>query len=301
VLLDLARQFPRDLSWVLRVDGHADRSPIRGGGRFATNWELSAARAIAVAQLLIAEGLPPNRVAAAAFGDTQPLDDRDTPDAYARNRRIELRLEAGPAANAQPAAAPAAPTLRAAAAAVECALLTVQDGTPPRVTGVAPRAAEARLRALPGGPALGVAAFQGPYCPLLDALRALPAGVQVEPVGARAIRRGGPLRLDVTMPDWAAHLHLVFVANDGAVAHLARLGAQAPGARLRLGEAGWVVDEPFGTDLVIAIASEAPLFAAPREAERVAGFEAALRAALAQAQAGGRRVAVGATVVEVVR
>ena len=60
--------------------------------RFASNWELSAARAIAVAQLLIQEGLPAKRVAATAFGDTQPLDDRDTPDAYARNRRIELRL-----------------------------------------------------------------------------------------------------------------------------------------------------------------------------------------------------------------
>ncbi|WP_270937867.1 peptidoglycan -binding protein, partial [Falsiroseomonas oryzae] len=92
VLIDLSAQFPPDLAWVLRVDGHADRSPIRGSGRFASNWELSAARAIAVAQLLIAEGLPANRVAAAAFGDTQPLDDRDTPDAYARNRRIELRL-----------------------------------------------------------------------------------------------------------------------------------------------------------------------------------------------------------------
>jgi chemotaxis protein MotB len=90
VLIDLSQQFPRDLPWVLRVDGHADRTPTRG--RFASNWELSAARAIAVAQLLIAEGLPANRVAAAAFGDTQPLDDRDTPDAYARNRRIELRL-----------------------------------------------------------------------------------------------------------------------------------------------------------------------------------------------------------------
>jgi hypothetical protein len=177
----------------------------------------------------------------------------------------------------------------------------VQEGTPPRVTGIAPRGAEARLRALPGGPALAVAAFQGPYCPLLDALRAAAGGVQVEPVGGRVIRRGAPLRLDVAMPDWAAHLHLVFVANDGTVAHLARLEAQAPGARLRLGEAGWVVDEPLGTDLVLAIASEAPLFAAPRGAERVQGFETALRAALESARAAGRRVAVGATVVEVVR
>jgi chemotaxis protein MotB len=92
VLIELAAQIPPDIAWVLRVDGHADRSPMRGSVRFASNWELSAARAIAVAQLLIAEGLPANRVAAAAFGDTQPLDDRDSAEAYARNRRIELRL-----------------------------------------------------------------------------------------------------------------------------------------------------------------------------------------------------------------
>ena len=92
VLIDISAQIPRDIAWVLRVDGHADRSPIRGSARFASNWELSAARAIAVAQLLIAEGLPANRVAAAAFGDTQPLDDREAPEAFARNRRIELRL-----------------------------------------------------------------------------------------------------------------------------------------------------------------------------------------------------------------
>lgn len=92
LLIELSAQIPRDIAWVLRVDGHADRSPIRGSARFASNWELSAARAIAVAQLLIAEGLPANRVAAAAFGDTQPLDDREAPEALARNRRIELRL-----------------------------------------------------------------------------------------------------------------------------------------------------------------------------------------------------------------
>ncbi|PHK96574.1 hypothetical protein CR162_03730 [Pseudoroseomonas rhizosphaerae] len=91
VLLDVSRRFPPDLAWVLRVDGHADRNPIRGG-RFASNWELSAARAIAVAQLLINEGLPANRVAAAAFGENQPIDEGETPEALARNRRIELRL-----------------------------------------------------------------------------------------------------------------------------------------------------------------------------------------------------------------
>ncbi|UPG71916.1 peptidoglycan -binding protein [Roseomonas gilardii subsp. gilardii] len=92
VLKDISTRIPPGTPWILRVDGHADRTPFRGGGRFASNWELSAARAIAVAQLLIGEGLPPNRVAAAAFGDNQPIDPGDSPEALAKNRRIELRL-----------------------------------------------------------------------------------------------------------------------------------------------------------------------------------------------------------------
>jgi chemotaxis protein MotB len=91
VLVEIAMRIPPEIAWVMRVDGHADRMPIRST-RFATNWELSAARAIAVANLLILEGLPANRVAAAAFGENQPLDTAETPEAYARNRRIELRL-----------------------------------------------------------------------------------------------------------------------------------------------------------------------------------------------------------------
>ncbi|MBV1799383.1 peptidoglycan -binding protein [Siccirubricoccus sp. G192] len=91
VLQEISSRIPPDVNWLLRVDGHADRNPIRTA-RFNSNWELSAARAIAVAQLLIQEGLPANRVAATAFGDNQPLDTADTPEALARNRRIELRL-----------------------------------------------------------------------------------------------------------------------------------------------------------------------------------------------------------------
>jgi len=91
VLVEIAIRIPPEIAWVMRVDGHADRTPIRSP-RFASNWELSAARAIAVANLLIQEGLPANRVAAAAFGENQPLDTAESPEAYARNRRIELRL-----------------------------------------------------------------------------------------------------------------------------------------------------------------------------------------------------------------
>ncbi|MCR0984208.1 peptidoglycan -binding protein [Roseomonas populi] len=92
LLLDIAGHIPEGTNWVLRVDGHADNSPVRPGARYASNWELSSARAIAVAQLMIQNGLPANRVAATAFGEFQPLDTADTPAARARNRRIELRL-----------------------------------------------------------------------------------------------------------------------------------------------------------------------------------------------------------------
>jgi chemotaxis protein MotB len=91
VLAEVTPLIPADIAWVLRVDGHADRTPIRSA-RFASNWELAAARSIAVAQILIAEGLPANRVAATSFGDAQPIDLGDTPQAFARNRRMELRL-----------------------------------------------------------------------------------------------------------------------------------------------------------------------------------------------------------------
>jgi chemotaxis protein MotB len=320
VLTEIARQFPEDLNWVLRVDGHADRSPIRGGGRFANNWELSAARSIAVAQLLIQEGLPRNRVAAAAFGDTQPLDDRDAPDAYARNRRIELRLEAAPGPPPEPAPtptrapAPAAPgrSLGEAVRGLDCARLAVAEGQgAPAVAGIGRRGTEARLRAsLPAGapaPVLAITEFEAPYCGLLETLRPVqPGGLGLALVGQGRLPQRSLLRLDLAMPDWPAHLLLAFVASDGQVVQLRRLERQAAGARLRLGEpregfAGWAVDEPFGTDLVIAIASEGPLFAQPRpESESVEDFAGALDRALAAARRDGRRVAARVMPVEVV-
>ena len=90
-LKQIAAEIPPDLPWVLRVDGHADRQRITGG-HFATNWELSAGRAITVVKLLIDEGVRPQNVAAAAFSEYQPLDPGSTPEAFAKNRRIELRL-----------------------------------------------------------------------------------------------------------------------------------------------------------------------------------------------------------------
>jgi chemotaxis protein MotB len=88
---EIAARIPSDLHWILRVDGHADKQPINRGN-FASNWELSTARAITVVKLLIAEGVPAGHLAATGFADYQPLDPADTPEAYAKNRRIELRL-----------------------------------------------------------------------------------------------------------------------------------------------------------------------------------------------------------------
>lgn len=90
-LLDISRQIPQELNWVLRVDGHTDVQPINSP-EFPSNWELSSARAISVVTFLQAEGVPGNRLVAAGFGQYQPLDPRKTFDAYTRNRRIELKL-----------------------------------------------------------------------------------------------------------------------------------------------------------------------------------------------------------------
>jgi chemotaxis protein MotB len=89
---DIITNIPPDIPWVLRVDGHTDKRPLSGTGKFATNWDLSAARAIAVVRYLQSQGLPPEHLLAAGFGEYQPLDLGDTEDAFKRNRRIELKL-----------------------------------------------------------------------------------------------------------------------------------------------------------------------------------------------------------------
>ena len=90
-LKEISRKIPPDINWVLRVDGHTDRRPI-SRAQFASNWELSAARAISVVRYAVAQGVPPARLAAAGFADNQPLEPGDNDEAYRRNRRIELKL-----------------------------------------------------------------------------------------------------------------------------------------------------------------------------------------------------------------
>ncbi len=91
-LLDLAKEIPPEINWVLRVDGHTDNVALSGSGRYRDNWELSSARAISVVKFLIAQGVPADRLVAAGFGEFQPIAPGDTPEARATNRRIELKL-----------------------------------------------------------------------------------------------------------------------------------------------------------------------------------------------------------------
>src|SRR6202165_5025281 len=91
-LIDLDKQIPSEIAWVLRVDGHTDVRPILNSPVFKSNWELSSARAISVVQYLISLGVPAQRLVAAGFAEFQPLDTAATEEAYKRNRRIELKL-----------------------------------------------------------------------------------------------------------------------------------------------------------------------------------------------------------------
>ena len=86
-LVEIARSIPKDINWVLQVDGHTDNKAI-ASAQYPSNWELSAARAIAVVKFLHSEGIPNDRLVAAGYGEYQPLSSTDT----ARNRRIELKL-----------------------------------------------------------------------------------------------------------------------------------------------------------------------------------------------------------------
>ena len=93
ILRGIAADIPAGIDWVIRVDGHTDNVPLSGVGQYANNWELSQARALSVVLYMVNFlGIAPDRLAANGFGQYQPLNPADTPDARAQNRRIELKL-----------------------------------------------------------------------------------------------------------------------------------------------------------------------------------------------------------------
>ena len=93
ILRSIADDIPAVIDWVIRVDGHTDNIPVGSNSRFADNWELSQARALSVVRFMSEDlTIDPSRLAANGFGEFQPLNPLDSPEARAQNRRIELKL-----------------------------------------------------------------------------------------------------------------------------------------------------------------------------------------------------------------
>ena len=93
VIRKIVKEIPKEIDWILRVDGHTDKTKFLNGAKFTDNWELSQARALSVVKYFISEELlPAERFAATGFGEFQPIDKGENEKALARNRRIEIKL-----------------------------------------------------------------------------------------------------------------------------------------------------------------------------------------------------------------
>ena len=93
ILRSVAGDIPPSIDWVIRVDGHTDNTPLVGHFKYADNWELSQGRALSVVRFLVEIlGIPPGRLSANGFGEYQPINTDDTPQARTQNRRIELKF-----------------------------------------------------------------------------------------------------------------------------------------------------------------------------------------------------------------
>ena len=75
----------------IRVEGHTDDVPMRGG-KFPSNWHLSAARAQSVVRLLMERGVDPRRLQNVGYAETRPRAANDTPENRGVNRRIEIKI-----------------------------------------------------------------------------------------------------------------------------------------------------------------------------------------------------------------
>ena len=93
VLKDISKKIPKDINWVLRVDGHTDKTPVGQNSVFNDNWELSQARSLSVVKYMInTHKIDPKRMSAAGFGEHQPISFSNSKEALAKNRRIEFKL-----------------------------------------------------------------------------------------------------------------------------------------------------------------------------------------------------------------
>ena len=93
ILNQVVREIPKNLNWIIRVDGHTDNTAMVQGAEFKDNWELSQARALSVVRFMISDlGFPKDRLAATGFGEFQPVASGSSASELAQNRRIEIKL-----------------------------------------------------------------------------------------------------------------------------------------------------------------------------------------------------------------
>jgi len=210
--------------------------------------------------------------------------------------------------------------LAAAVHSAACSLTrTGLDGRSVVISGLAGSGSEGALRqavlaALPAGAAtdsfnMRLDLFDGPYCDVLDTLRPVSAqsvGLSLRN-GATRLKKDQDIVPQVVMPDFPAWLELDYFSSDGSVSHLHPTQVNPAtlaraGSTVLLGNTAkerWQADAPFGTDMIVAIASSSPLFSSPRPVdETVPDYLAALRRALGDANARGDRVAVSAILVQ---
>ncbi|WP_204251233.1 DUF4384 domain-containing protein, partial [Elioraea rosea] len=235
-----------------------------------------------------------------------------------------------PAQEQQLAAGPSAGAMRSAIANVladaRCSFVTgaMEGESRARLSGYAQGGGgEAALRlrlASAGVPSnaidWGVQGFEGPYCPALDLLRPHadafgqpPSGLELSlPGGRRRLVLGDLLTVNLAMPAFAAYLRVSYFTHDGEVVHLHPTPADpartfGPRVRVSLGDPAsggprWEIGPPYGTEMIVALASERPLFSSSRpEAEQSDAYLSALAEALRSGAAG--RVAARVLMVDI--
>ena len=91
LLISITNKIPNNINWLIQVEGHTDNIPI-STEQYPSNWELSTARAIAVAKIMMKNGVSSAKINVAGYGEHKPLLENNNSTNREKNRRIELKL-----------------------------------------------------------------------------------------------------------------------------------------------------------------------------------------------------------------
>jgi len=218
-------------------------------------------------------------------------------------------------------AAQQAATLSTVFDALPCTLLTATPGNGATTltglagTGEAQTALNGAIQSLPSTISVTnkITTINGPYCDALDAIRPYHdifpnSGTTLSLAladGKTVLHDGDLITVKQTMPAFGGYLQTDYFSSDGSILHLYPTAADprkyaAASSPKTLGDpthggAAWQVSAPYGTDMIISIASTTPLFTTPRPAdENASNYLPDLRVALQNAVSAGATVAVNA-------